>query len=104
MAHLSIAVILLSILAFAVGFIFGVVLFADNDYYIPRTNFDKYVQVNRDELISEIAFNYCINPKDFTHADRDCLGCPFKSEYVEGCVTSTEDWLRQPYINLKERT
>ena len=101
MTHLSIAVILLSILAFVVGFIFGVVLSSEDEYNIPRTNFDKFVQLNREELIYEIARNYCIEPTNFTHQDRDCSDCPFESKYhdVEHCISNTEEWLKQPYTH-----
>ena len=97
MTHLSLAVIILSILAFAVGFIFGVVFTAEKDLHIPLTNFDKFVQVNREELLIKIANEYCINPITFEHGVRDCTQCPF-GEYSK-CTTNTEEWLRRPYID-----
>lgn len=101
MTHLSVAVILLSILAFIVGFIFGVVLTSEDKYIIPRTNFDKYVQVNREELLTGIAEEYCINPTTFEHGQYDCVYCPFntKENGIEHCTFNTEEWLRQPYID-----
>lgn len=104
MTHLSIAVICLSILAFVVGFIFGFVLAHDyslDDRTKYFTNFDKYVAVNREELLTDIANNYCINPQTFKHEQVDCEHCPFDHEthMIEYCCGNTEEWLRQPYIN-----
>ena len=101
MTHLSLAVILLSILAFTVGFIFGVVLSSEDKYHIPRTNFDKYIQVNRNELIQDLASQHCINPITYKHEQLSCENCPFEhdSHMIEYCISNTEEWLRQPYID-----
>ena len=101
MSHLSIAVILLSILAFVVGFIFGVVFTADKEYIVPRTNYDKFVQVNREEFITKFSREYCIDTKTFNHHPNDCTECPFASEdyNMEQCISNTEEWLRAPYIH-----
>ena len=101
MTHLSLAVILLSILAFIVGFIFGTVLTSEDKYRIPQSNFDKYIQVNREELIQHLASQHCINPITYKHEQLSCENCPFDSKHhdIEHCIFNTEEWLRQPYID-----
>lgn len=101
MTHFSIAVILLSILAFVVGTIFGVVLSADADLYPPKTNYDKFVQVNREEFLTKFSREYCIDTITFEHHPNDYTECPFASEdyNMEQCISNTEQWLRAPYID-----
>ena len=101
MTHLSIAVIILSILSFVVGTIFGVVLSADTDLYPPKTNYDKFVQVNREEFLTEFSRKYCIDTITFNHHPNDCTDCPFASEdyNTEQCISNTEQWLREPYVD-----
>lgn len=95
-----IAIICLVLISLIVGFIIGVVICADYDCQ-PKTNFDRYIQVNREEVLIDIANNHCINPRTFKHEQVDCENCPFDDErhMVEYCCGNTEEWLRQPFNN-----
>ena len=94
----TIAIICLVLISLIVGFIIGVVICADTEYQ-PKTNFDRYLEVNRDEIITDIASTHCINPVTYAHGLNDCEHCPFEHEtgMVEYCIGNTEQWLRAPY-------